>query len=147
MSLVHGREITAEQVELILGRGFPVQRFVSMCNAILWALSRPAGLTQVSLTERVFVADSGVDAELLIEIPAYERPPGALLIQRRLEVSWGRSSEEETRTMPKKAHTEEQIVAVLRQGEAGARVHDVCRKVGISQATYYLWKRKYTGVG
>jgi putative transposase len=48
--------------------------------------------------------------------------------------------------MPKKAHTEEQIVAVLRQVEAGARVDDVCRKVGISQATYYLWKRKYTGV-
>jgi integrase len=44
--------------------------------------------------------------------------------------------------MPKKAHTEEQIVAVLRQVQAGARVDDVCRKVGISQATYYLWKRK-----
>jgi putative transposase len=49
--------------------------------------------------------------------------------------------------MPKKAHTEEQIVAVLRQVEAGARVDEVCRKVGISQATYYLWKRKYSGVG
>ena len=47
--------------------------------------------------------------------------------------------------MPRKAHTEEQIVAVLRQVEAG--VDEVCRKVGISQATYYLWKRKYTGVG
>lgn len=49
--------------------------------------------------------------------------------------------------MPKSGHTEEQIVTVLRQVEAGARVEDVCRKVGISQATYYLWKRKYTGVG
>ena len=49
--------------------------------------------------------------------------------------------------MPKSGHTEEQIVAVLRQVEAGARVDDVCRKIGISQATYYLWKRKYTGVG
>ena len=49
--------------------------------------------------------------------------------------------------MPKKAHTEEQIVAALRQVEAGARVEDICRKVGISQATYYLWKRKYSGVG
>ncbi len=39
------------------------------------------------------------------------------------------------------------MVAVLRQVEAGARVDDICRKVGISQATYYLWKRKYTGVG
>jgi len=49
--------------------------------------------------------------------------------------------------MSKSGHTEEQIVAVLRQVEAGARVDDVCRKIGISQATYYLWKRKYTGVG
>jgi putative transposase len=40
--------------------------------------------------------------------------------------------------MPKKGHTEEQIVAVLQQVEAGARVDDVCRKVGISQSTYYL---------
>ncbi len=47
--------------------------------------------------------------------------------------------------MPRKSHTEEQMVAVLRQVEAGARVDDICRKVGISQATYYLWKRKYTG--
>ena len=49
--------------------------------------------------------------------------------------------------MTKSGQTEEQIVAVLRQVEAGARVDDVCRKVGMSQATYYLWKRKYTGVG
>ena len=49
--------------------------------------------------------------------------------------------------MPKTAHTKEQIVAVLRQVEAGARVDDVCRKVGINPATHYLWKRKYTGVG
>ena len=47
----------------------------------------------------------------------------------------------------KKGHTEEQIVAVLRQVEAGARVAEVCRKVGISEATYYLWKRQYSGVG
>ena len=40
--------------------------------------------------------------------------------------------------MPKKGHTEEQIVAVLRQVQGGARVDEVCRKVGISQATYYL---------
>ncbi|MGH9644269.1 MAG: transposase [Terriglobales bacterium] len=49
--------------------------------------------------------------------------------------------------MPQRGHTEEQIVAVLRQVEAGARVEDICRKVGISQATYYLWKRTCTGVG
>ena len=48
--------------------------------------------------------------------------------------------------MPKSGHTEEQIVAVLRQVEAGARVDDVCRKVGISQATYFNWKKKYDGL-
>ena len=31
--------------------------------------------------------------------------------------------------------------------EAGARVAEICRKVGISQATYYMWKRQYAGVG
>jgi putative transposase len=59
----------------------------------------------------------------------------------------GGSPGEETRTIPKNGHTEEQIVAVLRQVEAGARVAEICRKVGISQATYYLWKRQHSGVG
>ena len=49
--------------------------------------------------------------------------------------------------MPKKAHSEEQIVAVLRQGEAGEKVADICRKVGISEGTYYLWKKQYAGLG
>jgi len=40
--------------------------------------------------------------------------------------------------MPTRGQTEEQIVAVLRQVEGGARVDDICRKMGISQATYYL---------
>ncbi len=40
--------------------------------------------------------------------------------------------------MPKKRHTEEQIVAVLRRVEAGARVEEVCRKAGISEATCYF---------
>lgn len=38
-------------------------------------------------------------------------------------------------------------MSVLRQVEAGARVAEICRKVGISEATYYLWKRQYSGVG
>jgi putative transposase len=49
--------------------------------------------------------------------------------------------------MPKKAHMEEQIVAVLRQGEAGEKVADICRRVGISEATYYVWKKQYAGLG
>ena len=49
--------------------------------------------------------------------------------------------------MPKKGHTEEQIVAVLRQAEAGEKVSELCRKVGISEATYYAWKKQYAGLG
>ena len=49
--------------------------------------------------------------------------------------------------MPKKGHTEEQIVAVLRQGEAGEKVADICRKVGISEGTYYAWKKQFAGLG
>ncbi len=49
--------------------------------------------------------------------------------------------------MPKKAHTEEQIVAVLRQGEAGEKVADICRKVGISEGTYYLLEKTVCRVG
>ena len=49
--------------------------------------------------------------------------------------------------MPKKAHSEEQIVAVLCQGEAGEKVGDICRRVGISEGTYYLWKKQYAGLG
>jgi putative transposase len=49
--------------------------------------------------------------------------------------------------MPRRAHTEEQIVAVLRQGEAGEKVADICRKVGISVGAYYAWRKQYAGLG
>jgi putative transposase len=49
--------------------------------------------------------------------------------------------------MPKKAHSEEQIVAVLQQGQAGEKVGDICRKVGISEGTYYAWKKQFAGLG
>jgi putative transposase len=42
--------------------------------------------------------------------------------------------------------TESQIAFVLRQGEEGTSVEEVCRKAGISQATYYNWKKKYGGL-
>jgi len=46
----------------------------------------------------------------------------------------------------KSRHTDEQIIAVLREGEAGAKVSDLCRQHGISDATYYNWKAKYAGL-
>ena len=48
--------------------------------------------------------------------------------------------------MVHKKYTEEQIIAVLREGEAGAKVADLCRKYGMSDATYYNWKAKYAGL-
>ena len=42
--------------------------------------------------------------------------------------------------------TEEQIIAVLREQEVGAKTADVCRKHGISDATFYKWKAKYGGL-
>ena len=42
--------------------------------------------------------------------------------------------------------TEEQIIAILREQEAGAATGDVCRKHGLSSATFYKWKAKYGGL-
>jgi putative transposase len=43
--------------------------------------------------------------------------------------------------------SEEQIIAVLREQEAGARTEEVCQRHGISSATLYKWKSKYGGLG
>ena len=48
--------------------------------------------------------------------------------------------------MKKKRFSEEQIIAVLKEAEAGAKVADLCRKHGISDATFYNWKAKYAGM-
>ena len=42
--------------------------------------------------------------------------------------------------------TEEQIIGVLREQEAGAKTAEVCRKPGISSATFYKWKARYGGL-
>ena len=47
----------------------------------------------------------------------------------------------------RRGHTEEQILAALREAEGGTTVVDVCRQVGISEQTFYVWKRKYAGLG
>ena len=49
--------------------------------------------------------------------------------------------------MPKKGHSEEQIVAALKRYESGEKVADICRKMGVSQAAFYTWKKQYAGMG
>ena len=49
--------------------------------------------------------------------------------------------------MPKKGHTEEQIITALKQYEGGEKTADICRKLAISQATFYIWKKQYAGLG
>ena len=49
--------------------------------------------------------------------------------------------------MKRSKFSEEQIAYVLRQVEAGSPVGDVCRQLGVSEATFYVWKKKYAGLG
>ena len=49
--------------------------------------------------------------------------------------------------MSKRGHSEDEILRVLREAESGDAVVEICRKHGISQQTFYLWKKKYAGLG
>ena len=53
---------------------------------------------------------------------------------------------EEGRTM-KKRFSEQQIAYALRQAEQGTPAAEVCRKLGVSEPTFYAWKKKYAGMG
>lgn len=49
--------------------------------------------------------------------------------------------------MPRKGHSEEQIVYALRQAEGGRKVGEICREMGVSPQAFYSWKRRYAGLG
>lgn len=49
--------------------------------------------------------------------------------------------------MRKSAFSEEQIAFALRQAESGTAPAEVCRKLGITEATFYRWKKKFAGMG
>ena len=49
--------------------------------------------------------------------------------------------------MPKKRYSDEQIAFALRQVDAGATAGEVCRKMGVTEATFYRWKKSYAGMG
>jgi len=49
--------------------------------------------------------------------------------------------------MKRKRFTEEQIAYALREVDSGKTVGEVCREVGVSQNTFYTWRRKYAGMG
>jgi putative transposase len=54
---------------------------------------------------------------------------------------------ERSRDVKKSKYTEQQIAFALKQAELGTPVEEVCRKMGISDATFYNWKKKYGGLG
>ena len=49
--------------------------------------------------------------------------------------------------MPKKQHSEPEIISAFNQYESGEKTADICRKLGVSQATFYMRKKQYAGLG
>ena len=49
--------------------------------------------------------------------------------------------------MKRKRDTDEQIGFALRQAEAGTAVEEICRKLGVAEATFYRWRRRFAGMG
>lgn len=49
--------------------------------------------------------------------------------------------------MKKSRYSPEQIIYALKQAESGEKVVDLCRKMGVSEATFYNWRKKYSGMG
>ena len=49
--------------------------------------------------------------------------------------------------MKRKRYTDEQISFALRQAESGVSIEEICRRMGISEPTFYRWKKKFAGMG
>ena len=49
--------------------------------------------------------------------------------------------------MKRKRYTDEQIAFALRQAESGTAVEEICRKMDVSEPTFYRWKKKFAGMG
>jgi putative transposase len=49
--------------------------------------------------------------------------------------------------MKRKRYTEEQISFAVRQAESGTSVEEICRRMGITEPTFYRWKKKFAGMG
>ena len=64
-----------------------------------------------------------------------------MLVFRRYR-NWERAS-----VIKRKRYPEEQIGFALRQAESGTSVLEVCRKMGVTEVTFYRWKKKYAGTG
>jgi hypothetical protein len=73
---IHGRAVNSEEIEIGIGREFgDPRRFPSLCNSLIWAYAKSASASLPSFTERVNVADQGIDAEWETELPAdYDSP-------------------------------------------------------------------------
>jgi putative transposase len=49
--------------------------------------------------------------------------------------------------MKRKLYTDEQVAFALRQAESGTAVEEICRKMGVSEPTFYRWKKRFAGMG
>jgi putative transposase len=77
--------------------------------------------------------------------PASSNLPGAKDRARQIFPSWRAYGQEDRRMRPSK-FTEDQIIAALQQVKDGAPAVQVCRKLGITQTTFYRWRERYGGV-
>jgi putative transposase len=55
--------------------------------------------------------------------------------------------DERSGSMKRSGFSEEQIVYAIRQAEAGTSIGDLCRQLGVSEATFYTWRKKYAHLG